>query len=136
MKQIKIVTAVERTLVSSLSGMKMVSKTEAVLSSGIEWQPLTIKPHAQLTVSDKVEDKNTVWTAKLVFKACGEFGDRGPWAYRCRLKDGSYRLIGSGGRPYPVTTVTENMPENISDNQLCEVTVTWQSPHFVPYIGQ
>lgn len=134
MKQIKIVTAVDRILVTSLNGMSRISEDQVSIPSGISWEPLVIKPHAQLTISDKVEDKNRIWTAKLVFKTCGEFGDRGRWAYRCRLYNGQYRLIGSDERPYPIASVLESMPENVTDNQLNEVTVSWQSPHFIPYI--
>ena len=134
MKKIQIITAIDRIPVSSLVGMSRVSKTGVKLPYGINWQPLAIKPHAQLSISDKVEDKNTVWTVKLVFKTCEEFGDRGRWAYRCKLVDGSYRLIGTDERPYPVASVLENMPENVTDNQLNEVTVNWQSAHFIPYI--
>jgi hypothetical protein len=134
MKKIQIITAIDRIPVTSLVGMSRVSKTGVKLLYGINWQPLTIKPHAQLSISDKVEDKNTVWTVKLVFKTCEEFGDRGRWAYRCKLVDGSYRLIGTDERPYPVASVLENMPENVTENQLNEVTVNWQSAHFIPYI--
>jgi hypothetical protein len=136
MKQIKIVTAVERTPVTSLQGMKFISKTTAQLPSGISWQPLEIKPHAQLTIFDKVENKNNIWTAKLVFKTCQEFVDRDRWAYRCRLLDGRYRLIGTDERPYPVASVSENMPENVTENQLNEVTVNYQSARFIPYIEE
>ena len=134
MKKIQIITAVDRIPVTSRVGMSRVSKTGVKLPYGINWQPIAIKPHAQLSISDKVEDKNTVWTVKLVFKTCEEFGDRGRWAYRCKLVDGSYRLIGTDERPYPVASVLENMPENVTDNQLNEVTVNWQSAHFIPYI--
>lgn len=134
MKKIQIITAIDRIPVTSLVGISRVSKTGVKLPYGINWQPLAIKPHAQLSISDKVEDKNTVWTVKLVFKTCEEFGDRGRWAYRCKLVDGSYRLIGTDERPYPVASVLENMPENVTDNQLNEVTVNWQSAHFIPYI--
>ncbi len=136
MKQIKIVTAVERTPVTSLQGMKFISKTTAQLPSGISWQPLEIKPHAQLTISDKEENKNNIWTAKLVFKTCQEFVDRDRWAYRCRLLDGRYRLIGTDERPYPVASVSENMPENVTENQLNEVTVNYLSARFIPYIEE
>ena len=136
MKQIKIVTAVERTPVTSLQGMKFISKTTAQLPSGISWQPLEIKPHAQLTISDKVENKNNIWTAKLVFKTCQEFVDRDRWAYRCRLLDGRYRLIGTDERPYPVASVSENRPENVTENQLNEVTVNYLSARFIPYIEE
>ena len=134
MKKIQIITAVDRIPVTSLVGMSRVSKTGVKLPYGINWQPIAIKPHAQLSISDKVEDKNTVWTAKLVFKTCEEFGDRGRWAYRCKLLDGRYRLIGDYERPYPVTSVLENMPENVTENQLNEVTVNWQSARFIPHI--
>lgn len=134
MKQIKIVTAVDRVPVTSLQGMTRISKTSVRLPSGISWEPLTIKPHAQLTISDKVEDKNRIWTAKLSFKTCEELRDLELYAYRCRLSNGQYRLIGNDERPYPVTSVAESMPENITDNQLNEVTVNWSSPRFIPNI--
>lgn len=136
MKQIKIVTAVERTPVTSLQGMKFISKTTAQLPSGISWQPLEIKPHAQLVISDKVEGRNTVWTAKLIFKTCETLEENSRFAYRCRLTNGQYRLIGTDERPYPMASVVENMPENITDNQLNEVTVNWQSPRFIPVIAE
>lgn len=136
MKKIQIITAVDRIPVTSLVGISRVSIEEVKLPSGISWQPLTIKPHAHLSISDKVEDKSTVWTAKLVFKTCEEFGERGRWAYRCKLMDGRYRLIGSDERPYPIASVLENMPEDVTDNQLNEVTVNWLSARFIPYIRE
>lgn len=134
MKHIKIVTAVDRIPVTYLAGMVRVSRTEVRPPSTPLWQPLKIKQHAQLTISDKVEDGCTIWSAKLVFRTCEEFGDRGRWAYRCRLLDGRYRLIGTSERPYPIASVLENMPEKVADAHLNEVTVTWQSSHFIPYI--
>ena len=134
MKLIKIVTAVERTPVRNLQGMARIDKTSVILPASIEWQPVEIKPHAQLAITDKQEDKNTVWTAKLTFKTCETMADRDHYAYRCYLKNGQSRLIGTGDRPFPVLSVAESMPENVTDNQLNEVTVTWSSPHFIPSI--
>ena len=136
MKQIKLVSEVSRIPVASLQGMKRISKTEVKIPSGISWQPLKIKPHAQLSISDKKEDRNTVWTAKLVFKTCEELSNNERYAYLCRLSNGQYRLIGTDERPYPVASVVESMPENVTDNQLNEVTVNWQSPHFIPTIKE
>lgn len=137
MKQIKLISAIERTPVTSLQGMKHVSRYEVRLPEGISWEPVEIKPHAVLSVSDKVEDRCTVWTARLTFKTCQDLDGRGRWAYRCRLLGGGrYRLVGCADRPYPTATVQENMPENVTDNQLNEVTVSWQSPRFIPYIAE
>ena len=136
MKQIKLVTSVERTHVSRLSGMVRVSKTEVRLPAGIVWTPLEIKPHAVLSVSDKQEEKVTVWTAKLTFKTCETLPDREHYAYRVGISNGQYRLIGTDERPFPVASVVESMPENVTDNQLDEVIITWQSPRFVPSIRE
>lgn len=43
-------------------------------------------------------------------------------------------LIGSPERPYPVGTVSKNHPDNMTDNQLSEVTVTWTDIHDIPII--
>lgn len=136
MKLIKIVTKIERTPVANLQGMIRVSKTEVRLPLAIDWQPIEIRPHAQLVINDKLEDKNRVWTAKLVFKTCEEFSDLSRWAYRCHLSNGQARLIGAYERPYPIATVQESMPESVTENQLNEVTVSWQTPHFVPSIRE
>jgi len=32
--------------------------------------------------------------------------------------------------------VNDNMPENVTENQLIEVTVNWQSSQFVPFITE
>ena len=134
MKQIRIVTKVERTPVRNLVGLTRISETEVRLPSEISWETLSIKPHAQLSIVDKQEDKNTVWDAKLVFKTCEDFSKRKRWAYRCLLSNGQCRLIGADDRPYPVTSVNENMPENVTENQLSEFTVSWKSPRFIPVI--
>lgn len=136
MKQIRIVTKVERTPIRNLDGLTRISETEVSLPNNITWEPLNIKPHAQLSIIDKQEDKNTVYDAKLVFKTFGDFSKRKRWAYRCLLSNGQYRLIGSDDRPYPVTSVNENMPENVTENQLIEVTVNWKSPRYIPTISE
>ena len=136
MKQIRIVTKVERTPIRNLDGLTRISETEVSLPNNITWEPLNIKPHAQLSITDKQEDKNTVYDAKLVFKTFGDFSKRKRWAYRCLLSNGQYRLIGSDDRPYPVTSVNENMPENVTENQLIEVTVNWKSPRYIPTISE
>lgn len=136
MKKIKIITAVERIPVENLMGMVRISKTSVRLPDGISWQPLHIKPHAQLSISDKIENNNKVWTAKLVFKSFDTLEDIDRFAYRCRMLDGRYRLLGSGERPYPITSVGENLPEVVTENQLDEITVTWQSSLFIPIIAE
>lgn len=105
MKQIKIIKKVERTPVRNLQGMIRLSKTEVRLPQEVIWQPIVTKPHAQLVISDKQEEKNKVWTAKLTFMTCETLEDREAYAYRCMLTNGQYRLLGTGDRPFPITSV-------------------------------
>lgn len=134
MNHISIITKVERTPVASLQGMTRIAADGVRLPAAVSWEPLTVSPHAQLTVSSKQENGNTLWTAKLVFRTCDAVSAHGRWAYRCRLLDGRWRLIGTDGRPYAVATIAESMPARVADSQLTEVSVTWETPLFVPYI--
>ena len=136
MKKIDIVTCVERTPYTSLQGMSRISATEVRLPAGIVWQRMEVNLHAQLSISDKVEDKCIVWTAKLVFMTPMELGDQGRYVYRCRMLDGRYRIIGSDERPFPVASVIENLPEKVGEYHMNEVTVNWQSPSFIPYMAE
>ena len=136
MKLIRVVNTVERTAIENLQGVVRVSNTEVKIPSSIEWEAIAIKPHARLTCEDKIEDGIVVWTSALSFKTCEELSVMGRYAYRCRLNNGEYRLIGTNNRPYPITKYVETMPENITENQLLEVTVTWFSAFIVPYVHQ
>jgi hypothetical protein len=128
------VIAIDRVPVSSLSGFQRVGTGRVKLNGETPWQPISIKVPARLTVSEKIEDGVRLHTAQLVFRTCEDAGDLGRWAYRCRTADGKEILIGTPERPYPVGTVTKNHPDNMSDSQLDEVTVTWTSSLTIPII--
>jgi len=136
MKRIRVVNTVERTAIENLQGMVRVSNTEVKIPSSIEWEAIAIKPHARLTCEDRIEDGIVVWTTTLSFKTCEELSVKGRYAYRCRLNNGEYLLVGTNNRPYPITKYVETMPENITDNQLTEVSVTWISAYIVPHVRQ
>lgn len=114
--------------------MHRVGRTGVTLPSNVLWTPINIKKPCSLVITDKEEDKNTVFTAKLVFKTCEDIVDRRHYVYRCRLTDGRYRLLGSHERPFATMTVSENMPENVTDSQLNDVTVTYSSSRPIPII--
>ena len=134
MKKIRIVKTVERISVQKLVGMTRISNSEVLLPEETDWQKIAIKPHAQLSVADKQDEKNTVWDVKLVFKTCDAFDFQKRWAYRVLLNTGHYMLIGTDDRPYPVTSASDTMPEKVTDNQLTEVTVSWKTNRRVPVI--
>lgn len=121
---------------SAISGYLRLSETEAKIADRSVFKELTcIKPYALLGITDKTEDKNHLYTAKLVFQTIT------PWltgaqkkSFLCETVDGDLYLIGISHRPYPVVTQQQIHPNNTSDSQLTEVTVTWDTPKMPPVL--
>lgn len=132
MKTIKNIISVERIYHSSLSGIRTINTRLVLLPSDLVWQNITCKIPASLVISDKDDDNNTIYTAKLIFKTCEDLDYRKHYCYRCKTADGHYLLIGTDERPYPKTNVQENYPDNLSDNQMKDVTVEYSSDRNIP----
>lgn len=99
------------------------------------WHNIPIKVPAKLTISDKIDNGVRMYTVKLVFRTCERPQDIERQVYRCHCADSFFYVVGGPGRPYTITTVTDDHPDNFTDSQLYEVTVNWTSPHkIVPYI--
>ena len=128
------IIAIDRVSAGAIVGLRRLSASSLHVSSLTPWESIPIKVPARLTISEKIEDGVRIYTAQLVFRTCEEPGDRGRKVYRCKTADGRYYLIGSNERPYPVSTVTTNHPDNMTDNQLDEVTVSYTSSSKIPYI--
>ena len=128
------VIAIDRVPVSSLLGYKRIGVNKVKIDANTSWQSLPVKVPARLTINDKIDNGVRIYTAQLVFRSCEELTDLERWVYRCKTANGKYYLIGTDKRPYPVGTVTSNHPDNMTDNQLSEVTVTYTSCNQIPYI--
>lgn len=87
---------------------------------------------AKLTINNKVIDKNHVWEYQLIFRTCLDLKATGHWAYLLKLANGKWIILGSNQRPYPVTVSSRTLPDNLSDSQLWEVTVTWSNRSEAP----
>lgn len=134
MKNIKIIKTVERTPCHNLNGMFRVGIKRVKIPDGVQWEKLDIKPVASMTISNKDEDKNTIFNAKLQFLTFGDMEIHEKCCWRVTLTDGTQYLLGTNERPYVTVTVTENMPDSVKDNQLNEVVVSYQSNKNIPYI--
>jgi len=93
----------------------------------------TIVP-AKLSINNKVVNKNVLWEYKLDFRSCQDLQVDGHWAYVLKLANGKWLTLGTKDRPYPVTVSSKLLPDNLSDSQLWEVSVSWsnkaQTPEF------
>ena len=130
----KNVIGIDRLQSGSIVGLRKLSSTSVAISSSNSWKNIPIKVPARLTISDKVDDGVRLHTAQLVFRTCDEPQEIERMVYRCKTADGKYFLIGNNDRPYPVTTVNDNHPDNMTDSQLYEVTVNYTSAEKIPYI--
>lgn len=128
------IIAIDRVQAASVIGLQKISEAHVTLSPLTSWESIAIKVPARLTISDKIEDGVRLYTAQLVFRTCEEPSDMRRMVYRCKTADGRYYLIGTNERPYPVSTLTMNHPDNMTDSQLNEVTVNYTSSSKIPYI--
>lgn len=132
-KFIKVVKSVERTFYSNLTGLYKTG-INAVKIPNAEWKQIKIKTPASLIITDKEENKNTLYSAQLKFLTCEEFIDKDRYVWRVTLADGTAYLLGTDERPFATMSAQINMPDNFKDNQLIEVTVTYNSSYNIPFI--
>ncbi|SDZ94281.1 hypothetical protein SAMN05216455_10211 [Segatella bryantii] len=119
-----------------IAGFLRISQTEARLNDDLQFEELSeIHRPAALTIEEKVEDRQRICTAKLVFTTCDKWPESVlRMAYLCETADGDRYLLGNHDRPFPVTTRKSTHPNNFADNQLTEVTVTYSSDKVIPII--
>lgn len=134
MNKTRNIIAVYRVSADSMSETPRVDTDGVHVSPSIPFQKIDIRVPARLTVTDKIDNGVRMYNAQLVFKTCEEISDRERIVYICKASNGNQYLIGTKDRPYPVTTVNEPHPDNMTDSQLNEVTVNWTSSKKIPYI--
>lgn len=86
---------------------------------------LNIFAPAKFSFSNKVSDKARLYEYLLTFKSCEELEVAGHYAYALEMADGYKCVLGSDERPYPVTVSSRTLPDNLSDSQLWEVSVSY-----------
>lgn len=134
MNTLKNIIAVYKLKVTELVGMSSKGKGLVALPS-LPWERIDIQTPARMSINSKIDGKNTLFTAQLTFRTCEEIDDRGHWAFRIQLANGKGMVVGTQLRPYCVIQVQQTMPDNMTDSQLNEVTVTLTTPQRIPYIA-
>ena len=135
MRSIKIVKAVAYAFNTQLAGMVETSNRSVRLPSTVGWHDTNIKPHPSLVSSSKSENNNRVVTTTLKLITSDDlYIRRRHLVFRVTLTDDRQYLVGARQRPYPQIEITENAPENVTDNQLNEVVITYKSHEIPPFI--
>lgn len=131
---IQNVIAISRCPCSAIMGASRVNDAVSGIPSNV-LSEIEIRTPAKLSINNKVEGGVTVYSHQLVFRTCENIECRGHWAYVLRLADGKQLLMGSYERPYPVTVSSRTLPDNLSDSQLWEVTVSLTTRLDLPQIA-
>lgn len=95
---------------------------------------LNIFAPAKFSCSNKVSDKSRIYEYQLTFRTCEELEVAGHYAYALVMADGSKMILGSDDRPYPVTSSSRTLPDNMTDSQLWEVSVSYAVAAPMPVI--
>ncbi len=131
---LKLVKTVEYIPVTSISEMIRVNNKVTSCTCSEEWNQLCVRQHAQLSLTDELEDKATIYSAELTFYTPQEIDRSQRYAWKLTMVDGTVRIIGSNNRPYAIVSVTESAPTSATDNQWNEVKVTYSAVQSIPYL--
>ena len=123
-------------LVPSQFLKSMVRVAADKVSINLDELPLTnvpFKKPAQLTISDKADDGNRLYTAKLTFATVLEWLPKfNRVGVVCTAIDGTQYIIGNDRQPFPVCTQQQNHPDTYKESELTEVNVSWSTPLMPP----
>lgn len=126
MSYIKNIIKVELTEVENLVSTIYPSKHQCIVPYSANFRQIQTKNPSSCEISDKLESKVRIFTTKLTFRSCEQINpDYAFLAFRVTTADGCSYLIGRDCRPFPVLTVSENMPSSRTDSSLITYTVTW-----------
>jgi hypothetical protein len=130
----KKVISVSRINIELLASMVRIDNNRVSIDNSPEWEKLKIEIPGDLVLSSKIENKQTIYTAKLTFQYCGDSYSTGKFAYKVSLANGKKIIIGSGERPYPVVETSEDLSSGNSNSQLLSIVINYSSAQEIAFI--
>ncbi len=124
MNNLKNVLSVSRISASELSGVIKSGSGSVTVPDTLVWENIPIQKPAKLSIINKVVDKQHTWQYELSFRSCSDLDVSGHYCYKIATADDRVWLLGSYDRPYPVTTCSTLLPDNLSESQLTEYSVS------------
>ena len=115
---------------ASSINLAFIRKGTCQLSATFNWENLCTVGLSALEFSDKIENKVRMYTTKLTCHLREEcqVGNR-KLIFLATTVQGKEFLVGTSGRPYPMVTQKNRMPDTPSGVSDTEMTVTFTSTH-------
>lgn len=131
---IKNVVSVERAAYGSVN-VRAVRGSVFLDAPDAVWDKLHIKIPAKLEFTEKNEENQRIYTARLTFSTFDELDSHDArYAYRVKCADGTVYIIGNSERPYAVTIKTQTLPDSFTGSPLPSYTVDYSNCVPVPKI--
>lgn len=134
MQRSKKVVAISRIPVADFPASHRVGVNQIVVADSDAWESVPFHVPGSLSLTSKTEDKQPIFTAELSFDYCGDAYSRALYAYKIKLADGTYYIIGSDERPYAVAETSRSLSSGSSDKQTEEVKITYSSALQIPIL--
>lgn len=133
---LKFINSIQILPASFLKNMLRVSASEVILDTAdLPFTNIAFKKPAQMTISDKVDDGNRLFTVKLQFSTILDWLPKfNRVAVVATAVDGTTYLIGTDKQPFPMITQQQNHPDAYKESELTDITVTWSTPVMPPTI--
>lgn len=117
---------IERCPVVALADTELIFDQGILLKGYNDFEKVDIIGLASVEVTDKVENKQRVYTTKLVFKTSSALEqDTDKYCYRLTSVYGTQFLLGTKERPYTLYNSVEIRPDSPTDKTGCTCTVTY-----------
>lgn len=131
------ISSVERVEASALANAQLLPGWRIFVGSLIYWEPICIFGYAQLTISDKMDNQQRIFSAQLQFLTDSLLVTNGrQYAYRLTTVNGKQYIMGLNQPPFTVLTNSVSMPKDPKNKSGNTVSISLQGP--IPpllYIG-
>lgn len=118
----------------SLASLVKLGKGKCRVDESVAWIEVEIAPYARLDVTEVTEGKEKLKNAILKFRVASDLNFSGTIAFKVTTADGQQMIIGTNERPFCQITSSKVHPDNHSESQLKEYTVTLKGKEAVLYL--
>lgn len=135
MRRLSFISEVQRVPVRKLPFDTLTCNKTFKIAGSYRWGRVKCQKPAKLEIVDKLEGGQRVYTHKLTLRIPDDDLDMSePYAYLVTDVDSNKYLIGVGGRPYPVITMSDVHPDSYGSSTMIEATITWTYTRKAPKI--
>lgn len=127
---IKSIKKLEFCNIAELATATIVRGKGIAETSGINFTEICIEPFASMKVTSEFDNNQEIFETVITARIRTLLPDRSvQLAFRVTTVSGDILIVGDCTTPFPVVKQTDNYPDNVSDSQLIDLEISWESSH-------